>query len=1063
MDPISALGLTAAVVQFVTFASQILAIAISPDSTAQATADLESLQEVCLKLNTQSLNLDTKARLAQHAALSEGEQANTSSDTDSRLLQSYQSLCNLLSKCEAVCKEIIEVVNEVKAKHNPSSKWSNFAMAVKLQLNKDRAVKIEERLKRYQGMVCLEMCNISIIYHDIHLKNIASFRRESQDLGVQQGIQLNAIQSTLNQIVDRGKGAATAPSASAEISALEEMMSKVRLSEEMTLKELTIVRSLGYNSRTVRHEAIPYAHQKTFEWIFETDDVGTRPQDLQPEINPPVFMNWLRHGNGAFWISGKPGSGKSTLMKFVSNHQTTAAALSLWSRPLPAVIASHYFWSLGTEMQKSQKGLLQSLIYDIFRHCPSLLKAACPSRWDAREQAPWALSELRSTLESLLQQPQIPCKFCFFIDGLDEYEGDHLDFCASLSALLGSSHIKLCVSSRPWNVFEDFFGREKQQKMYIHHFTRPDILRYARDRLHQHPRWKLLGLQTAGADSLIESIGNKAQGVFLWVFIVTRFLREGLTNDETFTDLQRILESFPSDLEPFFKQIIESVPEFSRKRTCEVLRLALSAREPLNSMIYSCHTECDGLKTPISLPLESVRARRERILRRLNGWCKGLLELNQLDQVDFLHRTVADFLRTRDMSKYLSSHTSPDFSPSFAIVKAYAVWLKLSNLFYIHSYVRDCFSLETNRVATPMLHRHSPLASTIRTALEYAHTADTEDTVDKRWLDDVIGSLDSAVAFRISSRPPQAPPGSSPISYGYDSGRLFREIVLSIPLIGYISRELPRNPAYFSNFEQPALYVVLHYPEPHAADQWPDLVSDKVTYLLSCGHDANVKLHGTGETVWTNFVDEAMGSKFLSTLRCKLFQIFLENGNANPNARLRSAKLSILDRFINLAASVPHDGDAEVGYLMALEVFISRGASIKKYASTSLHDWDLSALSSVDPRDPPRVKEPFLAAWERDLMNGTPTRVRYLENVIRRVLPLLQDSGWPLENYPKLVSTMPNLPLLGPLWSAFGAAGNIDAGTGDTSTSAVKRRSQPEGGVPGEGRRKKPVLSWHLG
>jgi len=121
-------------------------------------------------------------------------------------------------------------------------------------------------------------------------------------------------------------------------------------------------------------------------------------------------------------------------------------------------------------------------------------------------------------------QAQISCKFCFFIDGLDEFDGEHIDFCESLTALKNLPNIKLCVSSRLWNVFEDAFGQDKQRKIYIHELTRPDILRYAKDRLHRHPRWKLFGLQAARANLLVESIAGKAHGVFLWVSIVTKLL-----------------------------------------------------------------------------------------------------------------------------------------------------------------------------------------------------------------------------------------------------------------------------------------------------------------------------------------------------------------------------------------------------------------------------------------------------------------------------------------------------------------------------------------------------------
>ncbi|KAK3899010.1 hypothetical protein C8A05DRAFT_46814 [Staphylotrichum tortipilum] len=474
-------------------------------------------------------------------------------------------------------------------------------------------------------------------------------------------------------------------------------MSRVRLSERDVTKELAIVRSLGFESRTVRHGSIPLAHKETFEWAVRTrPDLNPRTamSNTDPRGDKPKLLEWSKHGDNAFWVSGKPGSGKSTFMKFIADHPATRSALAHWAHPLRVVVASHYFWSSGTEMQKSLQGLLKTLLYDIFRNCADLIPVTCPSRWAAQKeegQPPWTLPELRLALGALSAQTQIPCKFCFFIDGLDEFDGEHIDFCESLTAMMNSPNIKLCVSSRPWNVFADAFGQDEQRKIYIHELTRADILRYARDRLHQHPRWTLFGSQAAQANLLVESIADKAHGVFLWVFIVTRLLREGLTNDDTLSELRRRLESFPSDLEPFFKQIVESVPEFYRTKMAEALRMAVAAVRPLDAIIYSFHDEeesddctVDGELT-WGLPIfpygaEAWNARRERIARRLNGRCRGLLEPNSSGEIDFLHRTVADFLRTRQMSDFLRANSASDFSPSFAIFKAYASWIKAAGL-----------------------------------------------------------------------------------------------------------------------------------------------------------------------------------------------------------------------------------------------------------------------------------------------------------------------------------------------------------------------------------------------
>ncbi|KAI5456090.1 hypothetical protein BGZ63DRAFT_418115 [Mariannaea sp. PMI_226] len=315
--------------------------------------------------------------------------------------------------------------------------------------------------------------------------------------------------------------------------------------------------------RQYRHNSIPEAHQETFRWVFTASRCQKAPEGKRQQGSESKLIKWLEHGSGVFWVSGKPGSGKSTFMKFVANHRKTAEALSKWSHPLQAITSSCYFWSSGTDIQKSLTGLLQTLLYDVFRCCPPLIQNCCPSRWSGEVPLGerWTEHELRATLERISEQPEVPFRFCFFIDGLDEYAGDHLDFCEYLTTIL-NRNIKLCLSSRPWNVFKDAFGQDEASRILIHELTWNDILLYAQNRLHRHPRWRCLALQTEQAKSLTTTIATRSQGVFLWVFLVTKRLREGLTNDDSFADLERRLFSFPTELEAFFKQMLESMPSF---------------------------------------------------------------------------------------------------------------------------------------------------------------------------------------------------------------------------------------------------------------------------------------------------------------------------------------------------------------------------------------------------------------------------------------------------------------------------------------------------------------------
>ena len=129
---------------------------------------------------------------------------------------------------------------------------------------------------------------------------------------------------------------------------------KVRAAQDILL-------SLRFEGMQSRKHTIAGTHADTYEWIFSP------PRVLRQKVVKASFTDWLETGNGVFWVTGHPGSGKSTLMKFVDNHPLTVSKLQVWASRYRLVKASHFFWVNGSSLQKSQAGLLRSLCFDILR------------------------------------------------------------------------------------------------------------------------------------------------------------------------------------------------------------------------------------------------------------------------------------------------------------------------------------------------------------------------------------------------------------------------------------------------------------------------------------------------------------------------------------------------------------------------------------------------------------------------------------------------------------------------------------------------------------------------
>ncbi|KAK0370552.1 hypothetical protein CLIM01_12087 [Colletotrichum limetticola] len=272
---------------------------------------------------------------------------------------------------------------------------------------------------------------------------------------------------------------------------------------------LQILKSLRFAQIIERQTEIPKAHQNTFEWIFrESATVG--------------FSSWLQSSNGIFWITGKPGSGKSTLMKFISGHDKTLQLANTWAGPNQLVIASHFFWGIRKGLQSSQEGLLRALLFQITVKCPELIPDVFPERYASSTLTldSWTIEELLDAFGRLKSAPLCTKRILMFIDGLDEYKGNHKDLLKFLDNIVQASGLKICCASRPWRLFEDAYGNSLN-RIRMDRLTAKDMAIYVRDVLGQHEHYHcLLKAHQTEAANLIEIISQKSEGVsfgLLWL------------------------------------------------------------------------------------------------------------------------------------------------------------------------------------------------------------------------------------------------------------------------------------------------------------------------------------------------------------------------------------------------------------------------------------------------------------------------------------------------------------------------------------------------------------------
>jgi len=323
-------------------------------------------------------------------------------------------------------------------------------------------------------------------------------------------------------------------------------------------------------------------------------------------------------------------------------------------------------------MQKSQLGLFQSLLYQILRQAPHFIPLVCSDRLDHEV---WDLGELKKAFERIATQERLDAKFCFFIDGLDEYDGVEEEVVQMLRFLSSSSDIKICASSRPRPIFEEFITDENN-KIVIHEFTKEDMKKFVRQRLYDNEKFQQLKSSDPACEEIVAFISDQANGVWLWVFLVTRDLLHAVNRNEGLSILQKIVRQFPTDLETYFERIIRRIRAEYQEEMAKMFLIMLDSLDqdhpiPLDAFWLLEKESSDPdyvLKVPVpdNTAHDSSKEMAEWTCHysletwkyRLQNRCGDLLVAEKKAhhfgdppptlfpyRVDFLHRTVHDFMQ----------------------------------------------------------------------------------------------------------------------------------------------------------------------------------------------------------------------------------------------------------------------------------------------------------------------------------------------------------------------------------------------------------------------------------
>ncbi|KAJ4123073.1 hypothetical protein NW768_010066 [Fusarium equiseti] len=578
-----------------------------------------------------------------------------------------ESLLKTAKACDDYASELITLLGFLRRRPGEPRALEAIRTIMLRRMRNAEIQALEEKLSNVQQNLLLALTTSSHALQSSVLTVVRDLRHQNDVLEANTTTKLESIESLIRKTNVKDLRASDA--ASAVIQYLDNLFAEAQLVK--THQEF--LGSLKFREIRQRHSAIQVRHRATFSWIFTEGNTG--------------FKEWLEKGSGFFWVKGKAGSGKSTLMKFIAAHDTTQTLLRAWGKKRRVITASHFFWNAGLSMQKSLTGLFQTILYQVLRECPELIDIIDNSQQGCDS---WDDKALFQAFETLSSQKSLPLRFCFFIDGLDEYtagaqryQGTFEELLSPLRVLASSDCIKICVSSRPWDAFDREFSHVKC-KLQLEDLTRTDIRNYVREELGVDPKFQKLSRIDPRCSGIIYTIVQRAQGVFLWVYLVVNSLKRGLLKDDNYSDLQNRLNELPNDLQEYFEHMLESIETIYWDSTIRIFRTVIAAEQALPLLAFEFldreMDDPDYALTMKAAPLSKVEveAISKRSGTRLKARCGDLLyvTVNPTEtglfksQVDFLHRTVRDFfLDTGVIDTMIHKRPTEEFDPHLSLCR----------------------------------------------------------------------------------------------------------------------------------------------------------------------------------------------------------------------------------------------------------------------------------------------------------------------------------------------------------------------------------------------------------
>ncbi|OTA70023.1 hypothetical protein K449DRAFT_417867 [Hypoxylon sp. EC38] len=518
-------------------------------------------------------------------------------------------------------------------------------------------------------------------------RQLRSIRNSCEDLSIEYPKQLSSLHDNLIRAIKAGNE---------QTNIVLSLLHSIQATSNTIPLQHRILRQLVFDDMHSRSDQIYEAQDDTCGWIFgyssltslyegltQAFDDGSllcqleREKDLSESRRSETsqsFLAWLQNGQNILHISGNAGSGKSTLMKFLARHKRTREELQKWAGDKKLVLADFYFWNPGNKLQMTLQGLYRSILFEVLSSCPELTREVFPFQWRRLEEThgdPIVESTLfredriEKAFEVLVRKGRhAHYRFCLFIDGLDECDGNrlvHERLAQKLKAWTEGGDVKICASSRPYREFLKICASPETPTIYLHLLNQFDILVYCLNRFSSDHEVRETRLSYR---ELTDQIVKYSQGVFLWAHLVVDIILIGVRQGDPLNILQKKLGEIPMELDELYAKLREPIEksELDKNRSNRILLFAIKnpLEYDLDAITYSW---LDNLEDPgfpniniaHTYSQEDASKRIRDVEKQINTLTRGFLELAPVADIKnflqpglcrpvrFSHRTARDF------------------------------------------------------------------------------------------------------------------------------------------------------------------------------------------------------------------------------------------------------------------------------------------------------------------------------------------------------------------------------------------------------------------------------------